>query len=94
MKWLGGLAFGGGSILNGAALEDLGKKGRKITSAFKLALEDVFGDKKICSKAQEVLEIKMPKVFLRPVAIYLNHLIKKTARQYGVKDVGRRVYLE
>lgn len=94
MKWLGGLAFGGGSILNGAALEDLGKKGQKITSAFKLALGDVFGGRKICFKAQEVLEIKMPKVFLRPVAIYLNYLIKKAARQHGVKDVGRRIYLE
>lgn len=94
MKWLGALAFGGGSILNGKPLEELGKKGQKITSAFNLALEDVLEEKSISPRAQEELEIKMSKILFRPVAIYLNHIIRKTARQNGVKDVCRKVYLE
>lgn len=94
MKWLGGLAYGGGAILNGELLENLGKKGEKITYAFKLALEEVFQGKKISSKPQELLTIKIPKIFYRPLAAFLNHSSRKTARKYGVTDLARKVYLE
>ena len=94
MKWLGGLGYGGGAILDGALLENLGKKGEKITFAFKLAIEDVFQGKKISSKSQELLTIKIPKIFYHPLAAFLNHRARKNARKYGVTDLARKVYLE
>lgn len=94
MKWLGGLGYGGGAIIDGALLENLGNRGKKITSAFKLALEDVFQGKKISSKPQDLLKVRIPKIFYRPLAAFLNHRVRKTARRYGVTDLTRKVYLE
>ena len=42
MRWLGGLAFGGGPLINGAFLEELGKKGEKIdTDSQKLIMFNI-----------------------------------------------------
>ena len=94
MNWLGGLGYGGGAIIDGALMENLGKKGRKITSGFKLALEDIIQGRKISSKAQDLLTLKIPTFLFRPLAAYLNHMARSTARKEGVKDIKRKVYLE
>ncbi|MCR4441502.1 MAG: hypothetical protein QHH10_05080 [Peptococcaceae bacterium] len=94
MIWRGGLAYGGGAIINGALLENLGKKGKKITSAFKLALGDVIQGKMISARAQDLLTVRIPRILYRPLAAYLNHKIKKDALKHGITDVSRKVYLE
>jgi hypothetical protein len=94
MKWLGGLAYGFGSILNGAHIETLGRKGEKITLAFKLALEDVFKNQKISSKPQKMLTVRIPRILYRPLAMIANRSIKKNALKQGAKDITAKVYLE
>jgi multimeric flavodoxin WrbA len=96
MKWLGGLGYGGGVMINGELMENLGKKGEKITSAFKCALQDVYEDKAISSKAQAMLAMKFPKIFGRPMAAFLNHKIKVNGNKHGftVADLEKKAYLE
>ncbi|HYF75037.1 MAG TPA: NAD(P)H-dependent oxidoreductase [Candidatus Nitrosocosmicus sp.] len=94
MNWLGGLAYGGGPMINGALLEDIGKKGEKITSGFRLALENVFKGEKIGIDAQELITIKIPKIMYWPLVILMNQMIKKQARQNGNVNYTKKVYLE
>ena len=94
MKWLGGLGYGGGVMLDGAYLETLGKKGQKITLAFKLALDDVWQGKSITPKSQELLTMKIPAMLSWPFAAFLNHNAKKQAQKSGVTDLKRKYYLE
>ena len=94
IKWMGGLAYGGGAIINGELLENLGRKGKKITTAFKLALKDVLYGEIISSEPQKLLTVKIPK-FLYPLLVaFLNYNSRKTARKYGVTDLSKRTYLE
>ncbi len=94
MKWLGGLAYGGGSMLDGAFLEDLGKKGQKITLGFKTALHDIFRGKHISNKSQDLLTVEIPSILLRPMVLYLNYNTRKKAREYGNVDYKKKAYLE
>lgn len=94
MDWLGGLGYGGGAIIDGTHLEQLGKKGQRIAEAFKIALGDVLRGQTISSKPQELLAINIPKILYRPVAAFLNYRAWTTARRLGVPDLGRKVYLE
>ena len=55
MQFLGGLGYGGGAIINGALLEDLGKKGEKITSGFKLAVDSIVRGKKYLAEHRKRL---------------------------------------
>lgn len=94
MKWLGGLAFGGGPMINGARLEDIGKKGEKIINGLKLALEAVLRDEKIPSRAQALVALKIPKLLYWTFAVFLNRRAKKLARENGNVDFAGKVYLE
>lgn len=94
MNWLGGLAYGGGPMINGALLEDLGKKGEKITSGFKLALENVLKGVKIDSGAQELLTVRIPKLLYWPLVAFLNINTRKLAREAGNIDYKKKVYSE
>ncbi|MGE5630729.1 MAG: hypothetical protein ACM3TR_06470 [Caulobacteraceae bacterium] len=94
MEWLGGLAYGGGGIINGKLIEDLGKSGEKITSGFKLALGEVFQGKKIPSEAQELITVRIPRILHRPLAAYLNSNARKLARENGNVDFAKKIYLE
>ncbi len=94
MKWMGGLAYGGGARLNGALMEDLGRTGRKITSGFKIALDDIYRGERISAKSQELLTVRIPKFLYRPLAALLNSMSRKNARKYGVTDLSKKVYLE
>lgn len=93
MQWRGGLGYGGGSIINGAHLEDLGKKGGKIISAFALALDDVLSERTISSAAQDLLAVKIPALLLYPLAAFLNHKARKGAKKHRV-DLTRKTYLK
>jgi hypothetical protein len=93
MKWLGGVAYGGGAIINGTKLEEYGKQGQKIILGFKQALEDVFRGEKIRSSVQEQIIVKIPGLMLPLLAAYLNSNARKLARQNGV-DYKRKAYLE
>lgn len=93
MKWLGGLSYGGGAILDGAHMEDLGKKGEKITSGLSIALESIIKEEDIPSKAQDLLTIKIPKILYRPLAEYLNFNSRRIAKKNGVTDIERKFYL-
>lgn len=93
MNWLGGLGYGGGPMINGALLEELGKKGEKMTLAFKRALEAVFDNKTIPIQCQELLTLNIPKWLYRPLAMYLNNHSKKEAKKQGVKDIRLKAYL-
>jgi hypothetical protein len=94
MNWLGGLAYGGGAMLNGALLEELGKKGEKIISGFKAAMDNILKGEEIGSEAQELITLRIPKFLYRPLAAYLNNNAKKLARENGNIDYKRKVYLE
>ena len=93
MEWLGGLAYGGGAMLDGAPLETLGKKGKKITKGFRVALEAVFANKSIPKKSQDLITVKMPKLFYRPLAALMNKLAYKKAKENGISDLRIKTYL-
>lgn len=96
MKYLGGLAYGGGVMINGELLENLGKKGKKMIEAFKCALKDILDDKSISKDGQEMLALKFPRILATPMALFLNHKIKVNGKKNGltVLDMKRKAYLE
>lgn len=93
MRWLGGLGYGFGVLIDGADLDRLGRKGRKITKALRLALEAVLQGQPVPAEAQELLMIRIPRILYRPLAVAMNGLIWLKARRLGVKDLDRKVYL-
>jgi hypothetical protein len=93
MRWLGGLAYGGGAIINGSLLEELGKKGERINLGFKLVLDNILKGEKISSESQELITVKIPKLLYRPLAAYLNNNARKQAREHGNIDYTKKVYL-
>lgn len=93
MNWLGGLGYGGGPMINGAHLENLGRKGKKITASFNLVLDDIFAGKPISAYVQDKLTMKFPRILQRPLAAVMNHQARKTAQKNGV-DLTSRIYLE
>ncbi len=92
MRWCGGLGYGGGAMLNGALLENLGKRGEKITKGFAMALDAVLKGEPIPPEAQLLLTIRIPAVLLRPLAAVLNHMSKKAAHKCKT-DIYRKAYL-
>lgn len=94
MKWLGGLAYGGGAIIDGRNLEDIGKSGRKIISGLRLACEKIIMEKEIPNQAQKVITVRIPGFMYRPLAVFLNHRSKKKAKENGIKDIYARPYLD
>lgn len=93
MNWLGGLAYGGGSMINGANMEDLKKKGEKITKGFKLAIDNIIRGEKIPTGAQDLITVKIPSLMYRPLAALLNSMTKKRARESGNIDYKVKAYL-
>lgn len=94
MRWLGGLGYGGGVLIDGRPLSELGPKGEKLTEAFGLALTDILRGQPIGPGPQELLTINVPKILFRPFAWAMNFRIWSTARRLGVKNFARKVYLE
>lgn len=96
MKWLGGLNYGGGVLINGQLIENLGKKGTKITSAFRSALKEIYEENKISATSQKKLSKEFPRILSRPMALLLNGMIIKNAKKHGftAADIERKAYLE
>lgn len=96
MKWLGGLGYGGGALIDGTPLEMLGRKGKKILTAFAIALEDIIEGKRISPRAQDLLTVKIPEILYRPLAVFLNYRKKREAHLHGVSvaDLTRKIYLD
>lgn len=94
MAWLGGLGYGGGVLIDGAPLEQLGTKGEKITYALRLALADLLVRQPISRRSQELLMVRIPKILYRPLAWLMNMRISLEARRQGGADLERQVYLE
>ena len=96
MKWLGGLGYGGGALIDGTPLEKLGRKGKKIATAFAFALDDIVEGKSISPRARGLLTVKIPKMLYRPLAAFLNYRKKREAHLHGVSvaDLTRKTYLE
>jgi len=90
---VGWFGLWGGAIIDGALLENLGSKGKKITAAFKLTLDDVLNGRKISSKSQDQLTVTIPKILYRPLAAFLNYNTRKSARKNGITDLSRKYYL-
>jgi multimeric flavodoxin WrbA len=95
MQWLGGLAYGSGAMLNGTPLTELGRKGEKITAAFKLALDEIIAGQPIGPQPQAMLKQAgaIPRIFYGLIAAYLNSKARKTARELGVGDFISPTYL-
>ncbi|KAB3536038.1 NAD(P)H-dependent oxidoreductase [Alkaliphilus pronyensis] len=93
MTWLGGLGYGGGAMLDGALLEDLGKKGEKMILAFDYAIDNILKGEKIPAKSQELLTVKIPKILYWPLALYLNYKSRKISLQMGATNIEEKPYI-
>lgn len=94
MKWLGGLSYGGGAIIDGKNLEDIGKSGRKIISGLRIACERIMIEEEIPFLVQKAITVRIPRILYRPLAVFLNHRTRKNAKEKGVKDLCARPYLD
>ncbi|MDW7739289.1 MAG: NAD(P)H-dependent oxidoreductase [Bacillota bacterium] len=93
MAWSGGIAFGGGPMINGANLEDLGTKGQRFIEGFQLAVEAILAGEPIPGKSQELLTFTFPPLMRRLITWYMNYRIKKDARKAECEDYKARPYL-
>lgn len=91
-EWAGGIGYGGGAILDGIPMEDLGKKGEVITHAFSMMVEDLINDQKIREDVQTEMTVEIPRLLYRPLAFYLNHRSKQIARENGVYNLWLQPY--
>ena len=94
MNWLGGLAYGGGGMIDGKHMEELGKRGEKIIEGFKLALDNILKDDTIPAEAQELMTFRIPRLLYGLLAAFLNSKAAKLAKDSGNLDFKRKVYLE
>lgn len=94
MNWLGGLAYGGGGMIDGKHMEELGKRGEKITSGFRLALDNILMGDRIPAEAQELLTFRIPRLLYGLLAAFLNGKASKLAKESGNPDFKGKVYLE
>ncbi|HWQ29420.1 MAG TPA: hypothetical protein VN549_00405 [Negativicutes bacterium] len=94
MNWLGGLAYGGGGMIDGKRMEELGKRGEKITGGFRLALDNMLKGDRIPAEAQELLTLRIPRLLYGLLAAFLNTKAAKLAKESGNPDFKRKVYLE
>ncbi|MCX7711473.1 MAG: hypothetical protein N2484_16655, partial [Clostridia bacterium] len=72
MNWLGGVAYGLGSLIDGTPIPELGRKGKKIAFALKLLLQDISQGNRISHRVQDLLVSRIPKLVYRPMAMYIN----------------------
>lgn len=94
MQWLGGAGYGGGTLIDGALLEQMGGKGEKLTGALRQILSDALARRPVEGPVLEGLTMRVPRILYRPLALAMNFLIWNNARKLGVKDMRRKVYLE
>lgn len=90
--WAGGIAYGGGAILDGIPMEELGKRGEGILEAFSIMVDDLVEGREIRDEAQELMTVKIPRLLYRPLAGYLNHRSRQLAKANGVSDLWAKPY--
>lgn len=91
-EWAGGIGYGGGAILDGIPMVELGKKGEVIIQAFSMMVEDLINDQKIREDVQREMTVRIPQLLYRPLAFYLNHRSKQIARANGVHNLWIQPY--
>lgn len=91
-EWVGGIGYGGGAILDGIPMEELGKQGETIIRAFSMMVEDIVNDREIREAVQAEMTVKIPRLLYRPLAFYLNHRSKREAKKNGVRDLWAQPY--
>ena len=94
MIFLGGLGYGGGAIIDGALMDNLGSKGKKLTANFKMAVDDIADGKIIQKEVQDNITIKIPKIAYWPLAAFLNYKNRKSARKLGITKLKGKMLLE
>lgn len=92
INWLGGIGYGGGAIINGTPLKELGKKGIRLGSALDMAADDVMHERKIRPEVQALMTERIPGLLLSPIAFYLNSVAFKKAKKDGI-NLKDRPYL-
>lgn len=80
MQYLGGIRYGGGVMINGTPLDKLGKRGEFILKQFDIMLSDITSGLNISETTKSNLDHKVPKLFFRPLAMFMNYNTKKNAR--------------
>lgn len=92
MHWLGGLGYGGGPMINGTLIEDLGKQGKKITAVFDKLLDAVMYRKSIPIDCQAQFGVKIPKYMYPFLSFYLNGKAYKEAKKHGIENLYQQYY--
>ncbi|BES65645.1 hypothetical protein SANA_20840 [Gottschalkiaceae bacterium SANA] len=91
-EWAGGIGYGGGAILDGIPMEELGKRGVAITHAFSMMMEDLLNNEEFRDEIYSEMRVQIPRLLYRPLAFYLNHRSKQIARKNGVRDLWVQPY--
>ena len=90
--WAGGIGYGGGEILDGIPMEELGKRGLAITHAFSMMMEDLLNDQEFRDEIYSEMRVQVPRILYRSLAFYLNYHSKQIARRNGVHDLWAQPY--
>lgn len=93
MVWCGGMAHGGGAIINGKPLVELGKKGKRMTAALRMALDAALEGHAIPQEAIKLFSNRVPGLALPVLSALLNGMTRKTAKKTGA-DYACKPYLE
>lgn len=92
MNWLGGIAHGGGVIIDGRPIESLGKKGVRLMSGAEKVVSAVSRGHYIPQDAHCHFRSDVPVLLFPLLAWHLNNSAKKEAKKNDV-DLYDRYYL-
>jgi hypothetical protein len=92
LQWLGALVHGGGVIIDGRPISDLGKKGARLMEGIKYVLEAIESGGVIPKEAQGYFSSRIPSFTFPLLAWYLNTSAKKESKRNGV-DLYDQYYI-
>lgn len=93
MNFLGGIRYGGGVMINGSNLNELGKKGKTLVDNFETMLEQIINGYDISEQIKSNLTNKVPKFLYRPLSFFLNSNTKKQALKNKIDNLNEKVYI-
>ncbi len=93
MNWCGGLAHGGGAIINGTPLSKLGKKGKRMAAGLRMALDAASSGKQMPEEAKKLFSNRVPRWLLPLLGMLLNQMARNTAKKTG-SDYLCKPYLD
>ncbi len=83
-EWAGGLPFGGGGIVSGVSLDQLGGRGRNVRNALELLADSVIKEERVPERAVQVIsKLGIPK---KLYIMFAEKNWKKMAQSHGVLD--------